>query len=163
MTAGKIPLRARRGHSLVRLLLALALIASGCSSEELPSVEGGLNFEVLGDTETGDPVASDPTGAVATDIEADFAALWAEVDGQPTGPLDGRIGVVVNVGFLYRNPTVVSISGTDAWLVNVSSNRRGECNLADVVRSPVVAIAVEAELPPETLEVTVTERPGCDG
>ena len=136
MTAGKIPLRARRGHSLVRLLLALALIASGCSSEELLSVEGGLDFEVLGDTETGDPVASDPTGAVATDIEADFAALWAEVDGQPTGPLDGRIGVVVNVGFLYRNPTVVSISGTDAWLVNVSSNRRGECNLADVVRSP---------------------------
>ena len=86
-------------------------------------MEGGLNFEVLDDTETGGPVASDPTGAVATDIEADFAEIWAEVDGEPTGPLDGRIGVVVNVGPLYRNPTVVSISGTDPWLVDISANR----------------------------------------
>ena len=126
-------------------------------------MEGGLNFEVLDDTETGGPVASDPTGAVATDIEADFAALWAEVDGEPTGPLDGRIGVVVNVGPLYRNPTVVSMSGTDTWLVDISTNRRGECALVDRVRSPVVAIAVDADIPPETIEVTVTERPGCDG
>ena len=145
------------------MVLAVTLLASGCSSEELPSVEGGLNFEVLGDSETGDPVANDPTGAVATDIEADFAALWADVDGEPTGPLDGRIGVVVNVGPLYRNPTVVSMSGTDTWLVDISTNRRGECALVDRVRSPVVAIAVDADIPPETIEVTLIERPGCDG
>ena len=147
----------------VGVVLAVTLLASGCTSEDSPLVEGGLNFEVLGDSETGDPVASDPTGAVATDIEADFAALWAEVDGEPTGPLNGRVGVVANVGALYRNPIVVSVSGTDTWLIDISTNRRGECALVDRVRSPVVAIAVEADSPPESIEVTLIERPGCDG
>ena len=163
MTAGKIPLRARRGHCLVRSLLALALIASGCSSDNAPAVEGSLNFEVLDLTGNGGAGADGPTAAVATAAQAEFTELWEEFGGEPTAPLDGRIGVVTNVGFLYFNPTVVSVSGTDTWLVDISANRQAACNLTDAVGSPVVAIAVDAEIPPETIEVTVTERPGCDG
>ena len=62
----KIPLRARRGHCLVRPLLALALIASGCSSDNAPAVEGSLNFEVLDVTGNGGAGADGPTAAVAT-------------------------------------------------------------------------------------------------
>lgn len=140
--------------------MALAVVASACSSAPPAN---NLSFEVLANTTQPGPRSDLPKEATASDSEDDFAALWAEVEAGPTAALDGRIGIVANISPLYRNPEIRFVSGIDIWTIEVSANNISDCSGVDVLISPVVAIAVDADSAPDRVDIDIARRSGCDG
>ena len=122
----------------------------------------GFDFGILGEVLSGS-LAADPVGAVATLDEAEFNTLWDAAEGEPTRPLDGEVGVVANIGAQHRNPEIASVSGTDTWTIEVIAQSTDACNGLDILLSPAIAVTVDADSLPDSININITERPGCDG